>query len=46
MRDTLDGAKFFNWLSDVKNEQVFINMFGESQAKNMKKVIGAQLNLM
>ena len=45
MRDTLDGAKFFNWFKDVKNEQVFINMFGESQAKNMK-VIAAQLNLM
>lgn len=44
-RNTLDGAALFNFLSDVKNEQVFINMFGESAAKNFK-LVAAQLNLM
>ena len=44
-RNTLDGGALFNWLSDVKNEQVFINMFGESAAKNFK-LVSAQLNLM
>lgn len=45
MRKTLDGEKFFTWLSKVENEQVFTNMFGESATKNMK-VIAAQMNLM
>jgi hypothetical protein len=45
MRKTLDGEKFFTWLSNVENEQVFTNMFGESATKNMK-VIAAQMNLM
>jgi len=45
MRKTLDGEKFFTWMSKVENEQVFTNMFGESATKNMK-VIAAQMNLM
>jgi hypothetical protein len=45
MRKTLDGEKFFNWLSKVENEQVFTNMFGDAATKNMK-VIAAQMNLM
>ena len=45
MRKTLDGEKFFTWMSKVENEQVFTNMFGASATKNMK-VIAAQMNLM
>lgn len=45
MRKTLDGEKFFTWLSKVENEQVFTNMFGDAATKNMK-VIAAQMNLM
>lgn len=44
-RKTLDGSKFFQWFRDVKNEQVFVNMFGDDAAKNMK-IVAAQLNLM
>jgi len=44
-RNTLDGNKLFTWFNDVKNEQVFTNMFGRDAAKNMK-TIAAQLNLM
>ena len=44
-RETLDGGKLLKYLSNVKNEQVFVNVFGKDSLKNMK-TIAASLDFM
>ena len=44
-RDTVDGGKMFQWFSDGRNQQIFENVFGQQQVKNMK-VLSAALEFM
>ena len=44
-RDTIDGGKMYQWFSDGRNQQVFENVFGKQQVKNMK-VLSAALEFM
>jgi hypothetical protein len=44
-RETLDGNKLLKYLGDIKNEQVFVNVFGDDALKNMK-TIAASLSFM
>ena len=44
-KDTVDGGKLFKWFSDGRNQQVFENLFGAKQTKNMK-VLSAALEFM
>jgi len=40
-RETLDGGKLLKYLSNIKNEQVFVNVFGDDALKNFKTVAAA-----
>ena len=40
-KDTLDGGKLFQWFSNGRNQQVFENLFGKAQVKNMKTLAAA-----
>ena len=44
-RETLDGGKLLKYLSNIKNEQVFVNVFGDDALKNFK-TIAASLDFM
>jgi hypothetical protein len=44
-RETLDGEKLLKYLSNIKNEQVFVNVFGDDALKNFKTV-AASLDFM
>jgi len=44
-KETVDGGKLFKWFSDGRNQQVFENLFGSKQVKNMK-VLSAALEFM
>ena len=40
-KDTVDGGKMFQWFSDGRNQQIFENVFGKQQVKNMKTLSAA-----